>query len=164
MEETKYTLYTPEGYQQLLDELAYLKEVRVPEIKVQLAEARSHGDLSENSEYDEARDAQAKCYARIAEVEYLIEHAKIIDESQLKDDVVNIGSRIKVYDETFEEEVEYVMVGSNEVNALMNLITDQSPLGHAMLGAKAGDVVSYTAPCGEVTLRILEVSREKKNG
>ena len=164
MEETKYTLYTPEGYQQLLDELAYLKEVRVPEIKVQLAEARSHGDLSENSEYDEARDAQAKCYARISEVEYLIEHAKIIDESQLKDDVVNIGSRIKVYDETFEEEVEYVMVGSNEVNALMNLITDQSPLGHAMLGAKAGDVVSYTAPCGEVTLRILEVSREKKNG
>ena len=70
--ETDFTLYTKEGYQQLLDELAYLKDVRVPEIKVQLAEARSHGDLSENSEYDEARDAQAKCYARIAEVEELI--------------------------------------------------------------------------------------------
>ena len=164
MEENKYTFYTPEGYQQLVDELAYLKEVRVPEIKVQLAEARSHGDLSENSEYDEARDAQAKCYARIAEVEYLIEHAKIIDESQLKDDVVNIGSRIKVYDVTFEEEVEYHMVGSNEVDALNNLITDQSPIGHAMLGAKAGDTVTYTAPCGEVTLKILEVSRDKKNG
>lgn len=163
MEETKYTLYTAEGYQQLIDELAYLKEVRVPEIKVQLAEARSHGDLSENSEYDEARDAQAKCYARISEVEDLIAHAKIIDESSLRDDVINIGSKIKVYDETFDEEVEYTMVGSNEVNALLNLITDQSPIGQAMLGAKAGDTVKYTAPCGEVTLKILEVSREKKN-
>ena len=159
MEETKYTLYTAEGYQQLLDELAYLKEVRVPVIKVQLAEARSHGDLSENSEYDEARDAQAKCYARISEVEDLIAHAKIIDESQLRDDVINIGSKIKVYDETFDEEVEYTMVGANEVNALLNLITDQSPMGQAMLGAKAGDTVKYTAPCGEVTLRILSVSR-----
>ena len=156
--ETNFTLYTKEGYQQLLDELAYLKDVRVPEIKVQLAEARSHGDLSENSEYDEARDAQAKCYARIAEVEDLI-----IDESELKDDVVNIGSKVKVYDETFEEEVEYIMVGSNEVNAAMNMITDRSPIGSAMMGARAGDKVSYTAPCGEVHLKILEVSRAKKN-
>ncbi len=161
--ETNFTLYTKEGYQQLLDELAYLKDVRVPEIKVQLAEARSHGDLSENSEYDEARDAQAKCYARIAEVEDLIKNAKIIDESELKDDVVNIGSKVKVYDETFEEEIEYVMVGSNEVNAAMNMITDRSPIGSAMMGARAGDKVSYTAPCGEVHLKILEVSRAKKN-
>ena len=159
MEETKYTLYTAEGYQQLIDELAYLKEVRVPEIKVQLAEARSHGDLSENSEYDEARDAQAKCYARISEVEDLIAHAKIIDESTLRNDVVNIGSKIKVYDETFDEEIEYKMVGANEVNALLNLITDQSPVGRALLGSKAGDVVKYTAPCGEVTLKILSVTR-----
>ena len=130
--ETNFTLYTKEGYQQLLDELAYLKDVRVPEIKVQLAEARSHGDLSENSEYDEARDAQAKCYARIAEVEDLIKNAKII-------------------------------VGSNEVNAAMNMITDRSPIGSAMMGARAGDKVSYTAPCGEVHLKILEVSRAKKN-
>ncbi len=163
MEEIKYTLYTQEGYQQLVDELAYLKEVRVPEIKIQLAEARSHGDLSENSEYDEARDAQAKCYARISEVEDLIAHAKIIDESKLRDDVVNIGSKIKVYDVTFDEEVEYTMVGSNEVNALLNLISDQSPIGQAMLGARAGDTVKYTAPCGEVTINILSVTREKKN-
>lgn len=161
--EMNVTLYTKEGYQQLLDELAYLKDVRVPEIKVQLAEARSHGDLSENSEYDEARDAQAKCYARIAEVEDLIKHAKIIDESELRDDVINIGSKVKVYDETFEEEAEYIMVGSNEVNAMLNMITDRSPIGSAMLGARAGDTVTYTAPCGEVTLRILSVERHKKN-
>lgn len=161
MEETKFTLYTEEGYQKLIDELAFLKDVRVPEIKVQLAEARSHGDLSENSEYDEARDAQAKCYARIAEVEELIKHAKIVDESAFKAGIVNIGSLVKVYDETFEEEAEYTIVGSNQVNASINHITDQSPMGAALLGAKAGDTVSYTAPCGEVTLRVLSVERAK---
>jgi len=163
MAEIQYTLYTKEGFQQLIDELAYLKDVRVPEIKVQLAEARSHGDLSENSEYDEARDAQAKCYARIAEVEDLIKHAKIIDESDFKVGVVSIGSLVRVYDETFEEEAEYTIVGSNEVNSFLNMITDHSPIGQALLGAKAGDTVSYTAPCGEVTLRVLSVERAKKN-
>ncbi len=163
MEENNFTLYTKEGYQQLLDELAYLKDVRVPEIKVQLAEARSHGDLSENSEYDEARDAQAKCYARIAEVEELIKHAKIVDESNLKAGIVNIGSVVKVHDITFDEDAEYTMVGSNEVNAALNLITDHSPLGAALMGAKAGETVTYTAPCGEVQVKILSVKRAKKN-
>jgi len=93
----------------------------------------------------------------------LKENAKIVDESELKDDVVNIGSKVKVYDETFDEEIEYIMVGSNEVNAAMNMITDRSPVGSALMGAKAGDKVSYTAPCGEVHMKILEVSRAKKN-
>ncbi len=163
MAETNFTLYTKEGFQQLLDELAYLKDVRVPEIKVQLAEARSHGDLSENSEYDEARDAQAKCYARIAEVEDLIKHAKVIDESDFKAGVVSIGSLVKVYDKTFDEECEYTIVGSNEVNAFLNMITDHSPIGAALMGAKAGDLVKYTAPCGDVELEVLSVERAKKN-
>ena len=163
MAETQFTLYTKEGYQQLIDELAFLKDVRVPEIKVQLAEARSHGDLSENSEYDEARDAQAKCYARIAEVEELIKHAKIIDESDFQAGVVSIGSLVKVHDITFDEDCEYTIVGSNEVNAFLNLITDHSPLGQALMGAKAGERVKYTAPCGEVELEILSVERAKKN-
>lgn len=162
MEEMNFTLYTKEGYQQLIDELANLKEVRVPENKVRLAEARSHGDLSENSEYDEARDEQAKIYARIAEVEELIKHAKIIDESEFKTGIVNIGSVVKVYDKTFEEEVEYTMVGSNEVNASMNFITDRSPIGAALMGAKKGDIVKYTAPCGDVELEVLSVERVKK--
>ncbi len=163
MEEMNFTLYTKEGFQQLVDELAYLKDVRVPEIKVQLAEARSHGDLSENSEYDEARDAQAKCYARIAEVEELIKHAKIIDESDFKVGVVSIGSLVKVHDITFDEDCEYTIVGSNEVNAALNMITDRSPLGAALVGSKAGDIVTYTAPCGEVKIEVLSVERAKKN-
>ena len=163
MAETNFTLYTKEGYQQLVDELAYLKDVRVPEIKVQLAEARSHGDLSENSEYDEARDAQAKCYARIAEVEELIKNAKIIDESDFKVGVVSIGSLVKVHDITFDEDCEYTIVGSNEVNAFLNLITDHSPIGAALMGAKAGDIVKYTAGCGDVELEVLSVERAKKN-
>ncbi|MBQ2730279.1 MAG: transcription elongation factor GreA [Clostridia bacterium] len=163
MAETNFTLYTKEGFQQLVDELAYLKDVRVPEIKIQLAEARSHGDLSENSEYDEARDAQAKCYARIAEVEELIKHAKVIDESDYKVGVVSIGSLVKVYDKTFDEECEYTIVGSNEVNAFLNMITDHSPIGQALMGTKAGETVKYTAPCGEVELEVLSVERAKKN-
>ena len=154
---------TAEGLRDLEKELEELKTVGRKEAAEKIKVARSFGDLSENSEYDEARDAQAKCYARIAEVEDLIKNAKIIDESELKDDVVNIGSKVKVYDETFDEEVEYIMVGSNEVNAAMNMITDRSPIGSAMMGARAGDKVSYTAPCGEVHLKILEVSRAKKN-
>ena len=154
---------TAEGLRDLEKELEELKTVGRKEAAEKIKVARSLGDLSENSEYDEARDAQAKCYARIAEVEDLIKNAKIIDESELKDDVVNIGSKVKVYDETFDEEVEYIMVGSNEVNAAMNMITDRSPIGSAMMGARAGDKVSYTAPCGEVHLKILEVSRAKKN-
>lgn len=158
----KQIIVSKEGFLKLQNELEYLKTVKRKEVAQAIQKAREYGDLSENSEYDEARDAQAKCYARISEVEYLIEHAKIFDESQIKEDVVNIGSKIKVYDETFEEEVEYHMVGSNEVDALNNLITDQSPIGRAMIGAKAGDTVTYTAPCGEVTLKILAVSRDKR--
>ena len=159
MEETKFTNYTKEGYQQLLDELALLKDVRRVEIKAHLAEARSHGDLSENSEYDEARDAQAKNEARIAELEELIKNAKIVDESAFKSGIVNIGTVVKVHDETFDEDCEYTIVGSNQVNAAINHISDQSPIGAALLGAKAGDRVSYTAPCGEVTLKVLSVKR-----
>ena len=150
MEETKFTNYTKEGYQQLLDELAHLKDVRRVEIKAQLAEARSHGDLSENSEYDEARDAQAKNEARISELEELIKNAKIVDESAFRTGVVNIGTAVKVHDETFDEDCEYTIVGS-----------DQSPIGAALIGAKAGDTVTYTAPCGEVTLKVLSVKRAK---
>ena len=161
MEETKFTNYTKEGYQQLLDELAHLKDVRRVEIKAQLAEARSHGDLSENSEYDGARDAQAKNEARISELEELIKNAKIVDESAFRTGVVNIGTAVKVHDETFDEDCEYTIVGSNQVNAATNHISDQSPIGAALIGAKAGDTVTYTAPCGEVTLKVLSVKRAK---
>ena len=147
------------GLKAMQEELEYLKTVRRKELAEEIKEARSHGDLSENSEYDEARDAQAKNEARISELEELIKNAKIVDESAFKSGIVNIGTVVKVHDETFDEDCEYTIVGSNQVNAAINHISDQSPIGAALLGAKAGDKVSYTAPCGEVTLKVLSVKR-----
>ena len=161
MENEKKTLYTAEGYQNLVDELAFLKDVRIPEIKVQIAEARAFGDLSENSEYDEAKNEQAKTVTRIAELEKLINEAVIIDETEIKADVVNLGSVVKVYDCDMDEEVEYSIVGSNEANPLEGRISDQSPIGSAMIGAKVGEEITVHAPNGEYKMKILEVSRAK---
>lgn len=161
MENEKKTLYTEEGYKNLVDELQYLKDVRIPEIKVAIAEARAFGDLSENSEYDEAKNEQAKVVTRIAELEKLIGEAEVINESEIKADVVNLGSVVKVYDSDMDEEVEYSIVGSNEANPLQGRISDQSPIGSAMIGAKVGEEVTVTAPFGEYTVKILEVHRAK---
>ncbi len=162
MNESKITLYTAEGYQALVDELAYLKGTKIEEVKVSLAQARSFGDLSENSEYDEAKNEQAKVVARISELEELINHAKVIDESELRADVVNLGSRVKVMDYDLDEEVEYDLVGTNEANPLLGKISDQSPIGSAMIGATVGDVVTVNAPAGELKFKILAVDRSKK--
>ena len=161
MENEKKTLYTEEGYKNLVDELTYLKDIRIPEIKQQLAEARAFGDLSENSEYDEAKNEQAKTVTRIAELEKLINEAIVINEDEIKKDVVNLGSLVKIYDYDLEEEVEYSIVGSNEANPLQGRISDQSPIGSAMLGAKVGEEVTVAAPAGEYKIKILEVSRAK---
>ena len=163
MENQKKTLYTEEGYKNLVDELQYLKDVRIPEIKVQIAEARAFGDLSENSEYDEAKNEQAKAVTRIAELEKLINEATIINESEIRADVVNLGSFVKVYDSDMDEEVEYSIVGSNEADPMQGRISDQSPLGSAMLGAKIGEEVTVVAPFGEYKVKILAVGRSKDN-
>lgn len=162
MEEITYTLYTKEGYQKLVDELAYRKDVEVPEIKVRLAEARSHGDLSENSEYDEARDAQAKCYARIAELEELIKHAKIVDETEHKAGIANIGSVVKVKSSKTGKDETYTIVSSNEVDPFNNMISDHSPIGVALIGAKKGDTVEVETPAGNWELTVVSVQRAKK--
>ena len=163
MENQKKTLYTEEGYKNLVDELQYLKDVRIPEIKVQIAEARAFGDLSENSEYDEAKNEQANAVTRIAELEKLINEATIINENEIRADVVNLGSFVKVYDSDMDEEVEYSIVGSNEADPMQGRISDQSPLGSAMLGAKVGEEVTVVAPFGEYKVKILAVSRSKDN-
>ena len=161
MENEKKTLYTEEGYKNLVDDLQYLKDVRIPEIKVAIAEARAFGDLSENSEYDEAKNEQAKVVTRIAELEALINNAEVINEDEIKADIVNLGSVVKVYDSDMDEEVEYSIVGSNEANPLQGRISDQSPIGSAMIGAKVGEEVTVFAPFGEYTVKILEVHRAK---
>ena len=151
--------YTKQGYQDLVDELKYLKLTRREEIKEQIAVARGFGDLSENAEYDEARNEQAKVEARIQELEALIENAEIIDETNMDVRSISLGSVVKLYDEDFEEEITYNIVGSNQADPLEKKISDQSPIGRALMGKKAGDTVTVTAPAGELHFKVLEVAR-----
>ena len=151
--------YTIEGFQKLKDEYEYLTKTRREEIKVAIAEARSFGDRSENSEYDEARNEQAKVEARIKELDELIQHAEVIDESQIDTKTVGLGSLVKV--EKGGETVEYSIVGSNEANPFENKVSDLSPVGRALLGKKAGDIVEIMARSGVVKIKVLDVSRVK---
>ena len=159
MAENIKQMYTKQGYQDLVDELKYLKLTRREEIKEQIAVARGFGDLSENAEYDEARNEQAKVEARIQELETLIENAEIIDESNMDVRAISLGSVVKLYDEDFEEEITYSIVGSNQADPLEQKISDQSPIGRALMGKKAGDRVTVTAPAGELHFKVLEVAR-----
>ena len=162
--ENKTTKYTKEGFQALVDELNYLKGEKTEEVKQSLAQARSYGDLSENSEYDEAKNEQARVATRIAELEELITHAEIIDESELRADVINLGSTVLAYDYDMEEEVEYSIVGTNESDPMRGRISDRSPIGSAMIGKVVGDIVNVTPPGGELKFKILSVERTKNNG
>ena len=159
MAENMKQKYTKQGYQDLVDELKYLKLTRREEIKEQIAVARGFGDLSENAEYDEARNEQAKVEARIQELESLIENAEIIDESTMDVRSISLGSLVKLLDEDFDEEITYSIVGSNQADPLENKISDQSPIGRALMGKKAGDSVTVTAPAGELHFKVLEVTR-----
>ena len=161
MENTKKTLYTEEGYNNLVEELRYLKDVRIPEIKVAIADARAFGDLSENSEYDEAKNEQAHVAERIATLEELISNAVIIDESEIKEDIINLGSTVTVYDYDMEEEVEYSIVGTNEVDPMRGRISDRSPIGSAMMGKGVGEEFTVNSPAGELKFKILKVERTK---
>ena len=163
MDQSKTIKYTKDGYQAMVDELAYLKGVKLEEVKISIAEARSFGDLSENSEYDEAKNEQAKVVSRIAELEGLIEHAVIIDEAELKADVINLGSTVKVLDMEEDEELEYSLVGTNEANPMLGRISDRSPIGSAMIGATVGDIITVSTPNGEMKMKILSVARTKSN-
>ncbi len=159
MAKVKQMLYTKEGYQALLDELRERQTTKRDEIKEAIAVARSFGDLSENSEYDAARNEQAQNESRILELQALIDNALIIDETKIDSSVVSIGSTVKLYDKEFDEEIEYSIVGSNEVDPLVGKISDQSPIGHALMGKTAGAEVIVDAPGGAVAFKILEVTR-----
>ena len=153
--------YTKEGYQALVDELDYLKTTRRAEVKEALAVARSYGDLSENSEYDVARNEQAKVESRITELEGLIIHAIVVDESEIDHSKVSVGSVVKVKAKGSKEEKEYTLVGTNEVDFWSGKISDQSPIGAALIGAREGDIVTVASPNGEFELKILSVARAK---
>ena len=153
-------LLTREGLKKYEDELDELKFVKRKEISQKIKEAREQGDLSENSEYDEARNAQAVNEAKILELEFLLEHAKVVDESEIDASVANIGSKVLVFDVDEDEEVEYSIVGSNQADPLQNRVSDVSPIGQALIGAHIGEKVTVHAPGGEYTLEVRALSRE----
>lgn len=159
----KQMLYTKEGLKELTDELSYLKNTKRQENLEAIAVARSFGDLSENAEYDEARTEQAKVEARIKELEGKINNAVIIDESKIDFSVISVGSTVKGYNITDEEDFEYSLVGSNETDPMSGKISDLAPIGKALIGKRAGDTVTVETPGGEIKLRIDEVSRTKSH-
>lgn len=162
--EKKTTKYTAEGFQALVDELNYLKGEKTEEVKKNLAYARSLGDFSENSELDAAKDEQGQVAARIAELEELIKNAEIISESDMQDDVVNLGSTVTVYDYEFDEEVEYSIVGTNEADPMKGKISDKSPIGSELIGKTIGDEITVSTPGGEIKLKVVHVTRTRTAG
>ena len=144
---------------ELETELNYLKTTREKEVAELIKEARSFGDLSENSEYDEAKNEQAKLYGRIAEVENILANAVIIEEGEENTGKVGLGCRVRVLDVEMEEEEEYTIVGSQEADPMNYRISDDSPFGRAMVGKGVGDVVEVEAPVGVLQFRILNVEK-----
>lgn len=151
---------TQQSLDKLKDELEYLKTVREKEVAEQLKEARSFGDLSENSEYDEAKNEQGKVYSRIAELENVIAHAVIITDDMYSGDEVSPGCSFTVEDMEFGDQEEYHFVGSQEANPMEGKISDESPFGKAMLGRKKGDIVDVEAPDGIVKYKILSIVKK----
>ena len=145
--------------QELEEELNYLKTTREMEVAELIKEARSFGDLSENSEYDEAKNEQAKLYGRIAEVENILANAVVIEEDEDNSGRVGLGCRVRVLDVEMEEEEEYTIVGSQEADPMNFRISDDSPFGRAMVGKVVGDVVEVEAPVGVLQFRILNVEK-----
>lgn len=159
MVETKKHILTSKGMQALEDELQELKVVKRKEIAQKIKEAREQGDLSENAEYDAAKDEQRSIEAKIEELEKIIRNAEVIDESAFDKDTVSIGSTVRFYDEEFEEELEYRIVGSTESDIMKGLISNESPLGKALVGAKIGQEVEVESAEGIARYRVLEISR-----
>lgn len=149
---------TEEGRKQLEEKLNHYRTVLRPEVTKKIGIAREFGDLSENAEYDSAKEEQGKIEAEIAEMEAKLKTCIIIDKSQLDTSRVNIGCTVKVYDMDFDEEVEYTIIGSTESDPSKGLISNESPVGSALLGKKAGETVSVKTPVGECTLKILEIN------
>ena len=158
MEEKKRIL-TYAGLKALEDELENLKVVRRKEVAGKIKEAREQGDLSENAEYDAAKDEQRDIEARIEELEKILKNAEVVVEDEVDSDKINIGCTVTVYDEEFEEEMEFKIVGSTEANSLQGKISNESPVGKALLGREAGDEVVVETQAGEITYQVLKIER-----
>lgn len=155
----KKVVLTYEGLKKREEELEDLKTVKRKEVAEKIKEARGQGDLSENAEYDAAKDEQAEIEARIATLEKMLKNAEVIDEEDVKSDVITIGSRVLVYDKEFEEEVEYAIVGSAEADPMQNLISNESPVGVGLLGHKVGETVQIEVPDGFIEFEIRAINK-----
>ena len=158
MEEKKHIL-TAEGLKRYEDELYYLKNERYKEITQAIKEARAQGDLSENAEYDAAKDEQRDIEARIEELEGILKNAEVVVEDEVDFDKINVGCTVKVYDKTFDEEMEFKLVGSTEANSLEGKISNESPVGQALIGCKVGDQVEVETQAGVMEYEVLHISR-----
>ena len=157
--EEKEVLVTQEGYDNLEKELEYLKTEKRTEIAERIKVALGFGDLSENSEYDEAKNAQASNEIKIAELENKIRYARIIDESEIDTKTVQVGNKVKILDIEYDEELEYTIVGSTEVDLSQNKISNESPIGKALLGAKKNQVVEAQTPGGVAKYKVLAIKK-----
>ncbi len=149
-------IMSKKGYDEAVERLKYLQTTKRDEIVARIAEARSHGDLSENAEYDAARNEQTSNEMEIAELDYKIKNAVVMEEST-DTSVVRIGTVVTVFDEDLDEEDKYEITGSMEANALENKISNESPMGAALLGKKVGESVTVKAPEGDYVLRVLKI-------
>ena len=153
--EEKKNLLTYAGLKALEDELHDLKVNRRKEVAGKIKEAREQGDLSENAEYDAAKDEQT----RIEEIEKILKNAEVVVEDEVDLDKISVGCSVKIYDEEYEEEMEYKIVGSSEANSLKGKISNESPVGHALLGHKVGDEVTVETQAGEIHYKVLSIHR-----
>jgi transcription elongation factor GreA len=159
VKDTKQVFLTKEGLEKLENELEHLKTVGRKEVAEKIKHARSFGDLSENAEYDEARNEQAQMETRILQIEAILKHAEVIDEEEVDINKITIGSKVKLFDMEFEEEIEYSIVGSTEAAPAQGKISDESPVGEALMGKAVGDLVTVDAPGGAMQFKVLSIAK-----
>ena len=159
MAETKKNILTYDGLKKLENELEDLKVVKRKEVAQKIKEAREQGDLSENAEYDAAMDEQREIEARIEELEQILKNADVVDEAEIDLEKINVGCKVKLHDVEFDEELEFSIVGSTEANSLLGKISNESPLGMALIGKKVGEVVEVEAPSGVMQYKVLDIQR-----
>lgn len=155
----KKHILTYAGLKQYEDELQNLKVVKRKEVAQKIKEAREQGDLSENAEYDAAKDEQRDIELRIEELEKLLKNAEVVVEDEIDLDKINIGCKVKLLDVEYDEEMEFYIVGSTEANSLQNKISNESPVGQALLGKRAGDVVDVETQAGVIQYKVIEIQR-----
>ena len=157
--EAKKNILTYEGLKKYEEELQELRVVRRREVAQKIKEAREQGDLSENAEYDAAKDEQRDIEARIEELEKILKNVEVVDEDEVDLDKINIGCKVKILDIEYNEELEYKIVGSTEANSLKGKISNESPVGKALIGAKVGDVITVETPAGTFQYKVLEIQK-----